>query len=83
MLSVDEKTLIQALDRTQPRLPMKPHQSERLSPEYKRNGTASLLARRQVHSGQIRAESIQRNDIVTFIRFFTPVVQAYLDKDLS
>ena len=44
VLSVDEKTSIQALDRTQPRLPLKPHQVERLSHEYKRNGTASLLA---------------------------------------
>src|SRR5271166_5729040 len=41
VLSVDEKTSIQALDRTQPRLPVKPHKIERLSHEYKRNGTAS------------------------------------------
>ena len=54
VLSVDEKTSIQALDRTQPRRPVKPHQIERLSHEYKRNGTASLLACLDVHSGPWR-----------------------------
>jgi transposase len=82
VLSVDEKTSIQALDRTQPRLPMKPHPIERLSHEYKRNGTASLLACLEVHSGQIRAESIPRNNSVTFIRFLRRLLQAYPDKDL-
>jgi len=69
VLSVDEKTSIQALDRTQPRLPLKPHQIERLSHEYKRNGTASLLAALEVHSGQIRGQTIRRNNSATFIRF--------------
>ncbi len=82
VLSVDEKTSIQALDRTQPRLPMKPHRIERLSHEYKRHGTASLLASLEVHSGQVRAESIQRNDSTTFIRFLRRLLQAYPDKDL-
>src|SRR5512143_1732902 len=62
VLSVDEKTSIQALDRTQPRLPMKPHRVERLSHEYKRNGTASLLAALEVHSGQIHGQSIRDNN---------------------
>jgi putative transposase len=82
VLSVDEKTSIQALDRTQPRLPMKPHRIERLSHEYKRHGTASLLASLEVHSGQVRAESIQRNDSATFIRFLRRLLQAYPDKEL-
>jgi transposase len=82
VLSVDEKTSIQALDRTQPRLRMKPHKIERLSHEYKRNGTASLLASLEVHSGQIRAESIRRNNSVTFIRFLRRLLNAYPDKDL-
>jgi putative transposase len=82
VLSVDEKTSIQALDRTQPRLPIRPHQIERLSHEYKRNGTASLLASLEVHSGQVRAESIRRNNSVTFIRFLRRLLQAYPDKDL-
>ncbi|MHB8655870.1 MAG: IS630 family transposase [Terriglobia bacterium] len=82
VLSVDEKTSIQALDRTQPRLPLRPHRIERLSHEYKRNGTASLLACFEVHSGQVRAEPIRRNDSVTFIRFLRRLLHAYPAKDL-
>ena len=82
VLSADEKTSIQALDRTQPRLPMKPHQIERLSHEYKRNGTASLLAALEVHSGQVRAQSIRGNDSDTFIRFLTRLLKHYPGHDL-
>ncbi len=82
VLSVDEKTSIQALDRTPPRLPMKPHRIERLSHEYKRNGTASLLASLEVHSGQVRAESIRRNNSATFIRFLRQLLNAYPGKEL-
>lgn len=82
VLSVDEKTSIQALDRTQPRLPMRPHSIERLSHEYKRHGTASLLASLEVHSGLVRAESIQRNNSPTFIRFLRRLLHAYPDKEL-
>ena len=82
VLSVDEKTSIQALDRTQPRLPMKPHRIERLSHEYKRNGTASLLAALEVHSGQVKGQSIRRNNSETFIRFLRRLLQSYPDKEL-
>ena len=82
VLSVDEKTSIQALDRTQPRLPMKPHRIERLSHEYKRNGTASLLASLEVHSGQVRAEPIRRNNSATFIRFLRRLLNAYPAQEL-
>lgn len=69
VLSVDEKTSIQALDRTQPLLPLRPHQIERRSFEYKRNGTTSLLAALEVHSGRITGECVVKNDSDTFIRF--------------
>ena len=69
VLSVDEKTSIQALDRTQPLLPLRPHRIERRSFEYKRNGTTSLLAALEVHSGKITGECIVKNDSDTFIRF--------------
>jgi putative transposase len=82
VLSMDEKTSIQALDRTQPRLPMKPHRIERLSHEYKRHGTASLLASLEVHSGQVRAEPIRRNNSLTFIRFLRRLLNTYPAKDL-
>jgi hypothetical protein len=49
VLCVDEKTQIQALDRTQPLLQLRPGQVERLTHDYKRHGTAS---RHDVHRGQ-------------------------------
>ncbi len=82
VLSVDEKTSIQALDRTQPRLPVRPHSIERLSHEYKRNGTASLLACLDVHTGQVSGECIRSNNSVTFIRFLKRLLREYSDKDL-
>jgi putative transposase len=82
ILSVDEKTSIQALDRTQPRLPMKAHRVERLSHEYKRNGTASLLAALEVHSGQVYGQSIRHNNSETFIRFLRRMLQNYPGKEL-
>jgi transposase len=82
VLSVDEKTSIQALDRTQPLLPMKPHQIERRSFEYKRNGTASLLAALEVHTGKVRGEAIHRNDSDTFIRFLRKLLAAHPGQDL-
>jgi putative transposase len=69
VLSVDEKTSIQALDRTQPLLPLRPHLIERRSFEYKRNGTTSLLAALEVHSGKVTGECVVKNDSDTFIRF--------------
>jgi hypothetical protein len=69
VLSVDEKTSIQALDRTQPLLPLRPHQIERRSHEYKRNGTTSLLASLEVHSGKVSGVCIKKNDSDAFIAF--------------
>ena len=77
MLPVDEKIAIQALDRTQPRLPMKPHRIEKLSHEYKRNGTASLLAALEVHSGKVPGQSIRRNNCDAFIRFLRRLLKDY------
>ena len=77
VLSVDEKTSIQALDRTHPRVPLRPHQVERLSHEDTRNGTASLLAALEVHSGQVRGQTIRRNTSATFLRFLRQLLTAY------
>jgi transposase len=81
-LSVNEKTSIQARDRTQPRLPLKPHQIERLSHEYKRNGTVSLLAALEVHSGRVQGRTIQRNNSDTFIRFLRRLLGSHAGKEL-
>lgn len=82
VLSVDEKTSIQALDRTQPRLPIKPHPIERLSHEYKSNGTASLLSALEVHSGKVLGQSIRRSNSDSFIRFLRRLLKEYPDQDL-
>jgi putative transposase len=81
VLSVDEKTSIPDLDRTQRGLPMKPHKIGRLSRESKRSGAASLLACLEVDSRQTRAP-IPRNNGVIFIRFLRRLLLAYPDKDL-
>jgi transposase len=52
VLSVDEKTQIQALDRTQPMLPLRPGQIERRTHDYKRHGTASLYAAFDILTGR-------------------------------
>jgi hypothetical protein len=53
VLCVDEKTQIQALDRTQPTLPMKPGKAARMTHDYKRNGTTSLYAALRIATGEI------------------------------
>jgi transposase len=82
VLSIDEKTSIQALDRTQPLLPLKPHLIERRSFEYKRNGTTSLLAALDVHSGKVGGECIAKNNSDAFIRFLRKQLRAHPAVDL-
>ena len=53
MLCVDEKSQVQALDRTQPLLPMRPGQAERQTYDYKRNGTTTLLAALEVANRRV------------------------------
>jgi putative transposase len=82
VLSVDEKTSIQALDRTQPLLPMKPHLLERRSFEYKRNGVTSLMAALEVHSGKIHGQCIENNNSDSFIKFLRKLINMHPDKEL-
>src|SRR6059058_3139667 len=56
VLCVDEKSQIQALDRTQPLLPMRPGQAERRSHDYKRHGITSLFAALDVKTGAVIGE---------------------------
>ena len=58
---IDEKTAIQALDRTQPALPMRPQQPERQTVEYVRLGTLSLFAALEVHSGKVVGRCVPRH----------------------
>lgn len=69
VLCVDEKTQIQALDRTQPLLPLRPGQVERRTHDYVRHGTTSLFAALEVRTGAVLAECHPRHRAREFRRF--------------
>lgn len=69
VLCVDEKSQIQALDRTQPLLPMRPGQAERRAHDYRRHGTTSLFAALDVASGFVLGECHSRHRSLEFRRF--------------
>jgi len=69
VLSIDEKSQIQALDRTQPGLPMKPGRLGTMTHDYKRNGTTTLFAALNVLDGTIIGRNMQRHRHQEFIRF--------------
>ena len=75
VLSVDEKTQIQALDRTQPLLQLKPGQVERRTHDYKRHGTASLYAAFDIASGQVIGRVTQRHRAKEFLDFLKQINQ--------
>ena len=82
VLCVDEKSQIQALDRTQPLLPMRPGQIERRTHDYKRNGTTSLFAAFEVKTSQVIGQLHRRHRSVEFRRFLDRIeaqVPAELD----
>jgi transposase-like protein/transposase len=82
VLSVDEKTQIQALDRTQPQLPMKPGQVERHTHDYKRNGTTCLFAALEVATGQVTEEARARHTGADFLAFLRRLDRVYPDTEL-
>jgi transposase len=69
VLSVDEKSQVQALDRTQPTLPMTPTQAERGTHDYVRHGTTSLFAALNVATGQVIGKCHRRHRHQEFVRF--------------
>jgi transposase len=73
VLCVDEKSQIQALDRTQPLLPMRPGQAERRTHDYKRHGTTSLFAALDVKAGTIISKCMPRHRAQEFRRFLDTV----------
>jgi len=82
LLSVDEKSQIQALDRTAPLLPMRPGQVERRTHDYVRHGTTSLFAALDVASGRVIGECHRRHRSREFLRFLDTIdhtVSADLD----
>jgi transposase len=79
---VDEKTQIQALDRTAPMLPLRPGQVERHTHDYKRNGTTSLFAALEVATGRVTTEARTRHTGADFPAFLRRVERAYPDGEL-
>jgi transposase len=69
VLCVDEKSQVQALDRTQPLLPMRPGQAERRTHDYKRHGTTSLFAALDVKAGTIVGKCMPRHRTQEFRKF--------------
>jgi transposase len=82
VLCVDEKTGIQALDRTQPLLPLSAKKPRSWTNEYVRHGTQTLLAALEIASGRVIAHVKQRRTSVNFLRFLKDVVAAYPQREL-
>ena len=79
---VDEKTQIQALDRTQPLLPLRPGQVERHTHDYTRHGTTCLFAALEVGSGQVTTDHRARHTGADFLAFLRRVARAYPNGEL-
>jgi hypothetical protein len=73
VLSIDEKSQIQALDRTQPGLPMKPGKAATMTHDCKRHGTTTLFAALEIATGKVIGQTMQRHRHQEFIRFLNTV----------
>lgn len=82
VLCVDEKSQIQALDRTMPLLPMRPGQAERRTHDYVRHGTTSLFAALDVKTGAVIGECRRRHRALEF-RQFLQTIDAAVPQDLE
>lgn len=76
VLSADEKTQIQALDRTQTQLPLRPGRIERRTHDYKRHGTASLYAAFDIVTGNVMGRITQRHRAKEFLGFMRQIDKA-------
>jgi transposase len=77
VLCVDEKSQIQALDRTAPMLPMQPGLPERRTHDYVRHGTTTLFAALEIATGKITGRCQPRHRHQEFLRFLKQVARAY------
>jgi transposase len=82
VLCVDEKSQIQALDRTQPLLPLRPGQAARRSHDYKRHGVTSLFAALDIATGKVIGKCFPRHRAAEF-RKFLDEIEAAVPKDLD
>lgn len=82
VFSFDEKTQCQALDRTQPSLPMTPGRGRTMTHDYKRNGTVDLFAALNVHTGEVLHQTRKRHtgeDVLAFFKWIDLHVDRHLD----
>ena len=82
VLCVDEKTQIQALDRTQPTLPIKPGKAQRMTHDDKRNGTTSLYAALEIATGEVTGACYPRHSHKEFLAFLDALVREFPRKPL-
>ena len=80
VLCVDEKTQIQALDRTQPGLPLKKGRCGTMTHDYKRNGTTTLFAALNVLEGRVLGDCQKRHRHQEFLRFLRRIVREFAGK---
>jgi hypothetical protein len=78
----DEKTQVQALDRTQPSLPIKPGRAETMSHDYKRNGTTDLFAAMNVATGEVLYDTRRSHRFKDVLAFFK-MMDLHVPKDLE
>jgi transposase len=82
VLSVDEKTQVQALDRTQPTLPITFAATEKRTHDYVRHGTTNLLAAMNVGTGEIYGECKPSRNAETFLSFLKKAVAPHVEKEV-
>jgi len=82
VLCVDEKSQIQALNRTQPALPMWPGLPARMTHDYTRHGTTSLFAALEVASGKVHGRCFKRHTHLEFIAFLESLARRYPRREL-
>ncbi len=82
VLSLDEKTQIQALSRPQPLLPLRPGLPARQTHDYQRNGLTSLYAALEIASGRVLGECAPRHTAADFLRFMKRVARRYRGRAL-
>lgn len=82
VLSVDEKTSIQALERTQPPLPLRTGRAVRHTHDYRRHGIVDLYAALEIATGQVTHPFSPTHTAADFLRFMKKVARAYPDQEL-
>lgn len=82
VLSIDEKTQIQALERTQPLLPLRQNLPARQTHDYRRHGLTSLYAALEVASGKVIGECSPRHTAIDFLRFMKGLNRRYQGREL-